>query len=174
MSLIHCPDCGREISSLAPAFIHCGRPGMQNAVTAVVSAPAACPLCRADVTHPNARAGGSVWCERCGGQLVYGPGGVLVRALPRAQQAAPVVFVPNQRSVGLAVLLAFFFGPLGMLYSTVSGALTMFLLTLFVAVPTFGAGLLLTWPAGVIWAARAATEHNRRLLYALPPGTHVS
>jgi hypothetical protein len=62
------------------------------------------------------------------------------------------------------VLLSILFGPLGMLYSTVGGAVVMFFLNLFVGVVTMGFGLLLTWPICVLWAANAASEHNRRTL----------
>ncbi|HVH11882.1 MAG TPA: hypothetical protein VM759_02465 [Longimicrobium sp.] len=175
MALTTCADCGREISSLASACVHCGRP-LQT--TAVVPAPAAaareCPLCAAGVTHPNAWTGGRVWCERCGGELIYGTDGALVRALPRAQAPSPaprpvtqVVVVNNRKSVGLSILLTFFFGPLGMAYSTVSGALIMFLVTMFAMVATLGLGLFITWPISVLWAAHAASEHNRRLTYSV-------
>ena len=69
MSLIPCSDCGREISSLAPACVHCGRPTAQvpRRRRASTPPPPECPLCGAPVTHPNARMGGAAWCERCGG-----------------------------------------------------------------------------------------------------------
>ena len=72
------------------------------------------------------------------------------------------VNVGSSKSVGVAVLLAFFFGPLGMLYSTILGAAVMFFVNLVVGIPTYGFGLLLTWPGCVIWAAIAANNHNQR------------
>jgi uncharacterized paraquat-inducible protein A len=172
MSLIPCSDCGREISSLAPACVHCGRP------TAPVPAHAGalyfvvpeCPLCGAEVTHPHARTGGAAWCERCGGQLIFGTDGALVRAVPRSsvplvhqpQHVQQVVYVGNQKSVGTAIALAFFFGPLGMLYSTTSGAFIMFVVTMFAMLATMGVGIFVTMPICVLWAAHAASEHNRR------------
>jgi uncharacterized paraquat-inducible protein A len=174
MSLTTCADCGREISSLAPSCIHCGRPAQRDTVPAdapahaLVVATAACPLCGAAVTHPSARTGGKAWCERCGSQLIYGTDGALVRVLPReAEQrvVAPVVVLGNEKSVGVAMLLAFFFGPLGMFYSTVNGALIMMLVSFFAMIATFGLGIFITWPICVIWAASAASEHNRRLAY---------
>jgi hypothetical protein len=50
-----------------------------------------------------------------------------------------------------------------MLYSTVGGAVTMFLINLFMAVVTSGMGFILTWPICIIWGAVAASEHNQRL-----------
>lgn len=177
MSLIPCADCGREISSLAPACVHCGRPASPAAPVpayAIAAAAPECPLCGAGVTHPNARTGGRVWCERCGGQLVYGTDGALVRALPRTQtqavqsrQAMPVVVVNQQKSVGVAILLAACFGPLGMLYSTVGGAFIMFFVTMFTMAVTLGLGIFVTWPVGILWAAMAASEHNKRTTYSV-------
>lgn len=176
MSMIPCSDCGREISSLAPACVHCGRPTAPvpaHAVAPYYAAPADCPMCGAAVTHPHARTGGAAWCERCGGQLIYGTDGALVRAVPRGsvplvhqpqhvQPVQQVVYVGKQKSVGAAIALAFLFGPLGMLYSTTSGAFIMFLVTMFALVATVGVGLFVTMPICVLWAAHAASEHNRR------------
>lgn len=68
-----------------------------------------------------------------------------------------------QKSAGVALLLTFFFGPLGMLYSTATGCIVMFLVNL-VAIPiTLGLGLFVTWPICMIWAVSAVTEHNRRI-----------
>jgi hypothetical protein len=92
----------------------------------------------------------------------------IVYAAPPPQQIhihnvvnqSTVVNGSNQRrkSVLVAFLLAFFFGPIGMLYSTVFGAFVMFFLNMVVAVLTFGTGLLITWPIGCIWAASAASR----------------
>ena len=73
------------------------------------------------------------------------------------------VTVLPTKSVGLAVLLAFLFGPLGMLYATVAGALVMFLVNLVVFFLTFGLGLMLTWPVCMVWAGFAVTNHNQQL-----------
>ena len=171
MSLTTCPDCGREISTLAPACIHCGRPNAQPAAAPMAVALPECPLCGYPVTHPSTRIGGHAWCERCGGKLIYGTDGALVRALPRmeAQQpvAQPVVIVDTRKSVGAAAVLALFFGPLGMLYATPGGAVIMFFIMMFVGMITGGAGVPFAWIWGVVWAAHAASEHNRRLYGAV-------
>lgn len=169
MSLIHCPDCAREISSLAPACIHCGRPNAQATAAPVAMALPECPLCGHPVTHPSSRIGGSAWCEGCGGKLIYGTDGALVRALPRAPDAGhvtrQVIVVGPQKSVGAAVLLAFLLGPLGMLYSTVGGAIVMFFVMLAVGLVTMGFGLPIAWFACMFWAGYAANERNRRMVY---------
>lgn len=82
---------------------------------------------------------------------------------------APVVAMVPQKSAAVAGLLSFFFGPLGMLYSTWVGALTMFLINLVLIWFTAGLILFLTIPAGVVWAVMAANEHNRRLLMPIAP-----
>lgn len=92
-------------------------------------------------------------------------------------------FLPT-KSVGVAFLLTFLFGPLGMLYSTVGGALVMIGIDLVLAVLTgiivfvislltLGVGSVLvilaplvgipTWIASIIWGCLAASRHNERM-----------
>ncbi len=172
MSLTTCPDCGREISTLAPACIHCGRPNAQPSAVPMAVARPECPLCGYPVTHPSTRIGGHAWCERCGGKLIYGTDGALVRALPRMDVqpsvAQPVVVVGGQKNVGAAAALAFFFGPLGMLYAAPGAAVVMFFVLIFVGMVTGGGGIPIAWISGVAWAAHAANEHNQRLMYGAP------
>lgn len=83
---------------------------------------------------------------------------------PYPQQTGSTVVVQNHgspKSVGVAIVLALFFGPLGMLYATVVGAIVMFLINLVLIFLTGGLGLFLSVPAGVIWAAVAASQTNR-------------
>lgn len=82
---------------------------------------------------------------------------------PVAVQQTTVIQVGTHKSVVGAVLLAFFFGPLGMLYATVPGAIVMFFINIIVAIPTLGLGLFITFPIGVIWAGLAADSQNKRL-----------
>lgn len=78
-------------------------------------------------------------------------------------QNAPLVVV-TAKSAGVAILLTLLFGPLGMLYSTVLGALIMMIVTAIVGFLTYGIGLIFTWPICMIWAAVAAGSHNRRAM----------
>lgn len=91
-------------------------------------------------------------------------------AAPPYYPAQPQPFVNHivtvmapQKSLALAGALAFFFGPLGLLYSTVIGAIVMFFVNLLVGALTFGFGLFLTWPGCVVWALIAASQHNARV-----------
>jgi hypothetical protein len=90
-----------------------------------------------------------------------------VSAQPMVVQQS-VINVGSRRSVFGAVVLALLFGPLGMLYSTVLGALVMFFVSALVGIPTLGLGLLITIPLGAIWAGLSASAKNRRI------GTTVS
>lgn len=75
----------------------------------------------------------------------------------------PLVVIPT-KSVGLAIFLAVFFGPVGLLYSTVTGALVMFFINVLVGLLTLGLGLILTWPICGLWAAVATKSYNAKLL----------
>ncbi len=74
----------------------------------------------------------------------------------------PYVYYPR-KSVAAAIVLTIFFGPLGMFYSTTEGALIMCVVTFFSMFT--GIGLLIAWPACVIWGAMAAENYNARMWY---------
>lgn len=78
--------------------------------------------------------------------------------------ANTVVVVQQSKSVGVALLLTLLFGPLGMLYSTVSGALIMMVVSVVLGFFTLGFSLFLTWPASVVWGVMAASAHNQKQL----------
>lgn len=82
------------------------------------------------------------------------------------EQQRQVVVVVLQKSVGISVLLTFLFGPLGMFYSTIMGAIIMMVISIIIGFVTFGFGILLTWPICMIWGAIAASSYNKKLLAA--------
>lgn len=75
-------------------------------------------------------------------------------------QVAQPVLVGAPKSVGLALVLTFFFGPLGLLYSSVLGGIIMLVVSVTLAAVTFGVSLFLTWPICMIWGAIAASNQN--------------
>ena len=120
----------------------------------------------------------------------------LQHTAPPAQQPTQTVLAPvtygqvppgvidAPKSVGVAFVLTFFFGPLGMLYSTVTGALVLLGITLVVSLltglaialitlATFGFGSFLAllaplvglpiWITSMIWGCLAASGHNERV-----------
>jgi hypothetical protein len=82
---------------------------------------------------------------------------------PVAVQQTTVIQVGTHKSVVGAALLAFLFGPLGMIYATIPGAVVMFFISIIIVIPTLGLGLLITIPIGTLWAALAANSHNKQL-----------
>lgn len=79
------------------------------------------------------------------------------------QHTQSIVVITTRKSMGVGLLLALFFGPLGLLYASVLGGILMFVISVVVAVLTLGFGVLLTWPICVIWAAIAVNSHNKKL-----------
>ena len=75
-----------------------------------------------------------------------------------------VVVTRSPKSVGISIALTLFFGPLGMFYSTIIGAITMSIITLIVGIFTMGIGLIIIWPINVIWAAIATNSYNKKLM----------
>jgi len=80
------------------------------------------------------------------------------------EEPQKIVVILAPKSVGLAIILTFLLGPLGMLYATILGGVVMFFANLLIGIPTLGFGLIFTWPIGIIWAALAADSHNKKLL----------
>ena len=87
----------------------------------------------------------------------------LVQPITTSQQPQRIVVV-STKSVGLAIFLGVVFGPIGLLYSTVMGAIVMFIVNIGVGLVTLGFGLFLTWPLCGIWAAIATKSYNNKLL----------
>jgi len=67
------------------------------------------------------------------------------------------------KSVGMAFLLAFLFGPLGLLYASIIGGIVMFFvsLVLFFLIPIVG--YIIAWVGCIIWAIVAANQANSAL-----------
>jgi hypothetical protein len=72
-----------------------------------------------------------------------------------------IIIVGKQKSVGAAFILAFFFGPLGLLYASIVGGIVMFVaaLILFFLLPIIGP--ILVWIGTIIWAVVAAQNANK-------------
>jgi hypothetical protein len=77
---------------------------------------------------------------------------------PPAVRSVPV----KDKSVGAALVLTFFFGPLGLLYASVLGAALLFVIGVIVGVLTLGLGLVFIWPVSMIWGALAASSKHSR------------
>ena len=83
-----------------------------------------------------------------------------------------VVAIGRQKSAGVALVLTFLFGPLGMLYSTVLGAVMMTLVTaggaVVIGTVTLGVGDLfwvpLCWVLCMIWGCAAASGSGTHLV----------
>lgn len=64
------------------------------------------------------------------------------------------------KSVGVAFVLTFLFGPLGMFYSTVLGAIVMLVGSLVLIPLTSGIAALFVWPGSIVWGCIAASRSN--------------
>jgi hypothetical protein len=81
---------------------------------------------------------------------------------PTLQQPHHVVVLAKQKSVATALLLSFFFGPLGLLYASVAGGIVMILLSIIIGIFTVGIGLIFTWIVSIIWAVLAVQMSNKK------------
>lgn len=79
------------------------------------------------------------------------------------QDPQRIVTVPT-KSIGISILLTILFGPLGMFYFTILGAIAMCIISLFVIAFTFYLGLLIIWPICIILGAVATNSYNKEIL----------
>ena len=112
----------------------------------------------------------SRFCECCGAAVFAVtapqlPGWSEQQAVARA---LPQRFEPPPKRIGLAILLAALFGPLGLMYSSVLGACWMLLASCFLYAAACEDwlsndlySLLIAWPVCIVWAAIAAGSFNR-------------
>jgi len=148
MANAFCTECGEKLEATSKFCGECGAPTASTADVLEHSAPVAIgrAVPSADILAPPA------------------PAEPLIRAAALSTAPPPthstVVMVTATKSVGVAVLLAICFGPLGMFYATVGGGITMLIITFVVALFTLGLGVFITWPICVIWAAIATNSYN--------------
>ena len=80
--------------------------------------------------------------------------------LPRPATSLPPVdlFPSTSKSVWTAIFRAALLGPIGMLYSTVTGALVMSVVSAIALIFAGGRWMWISWAACIVWAALAARD----------------
>lgn len=74
-----------------------------------------------------------------------------------------VIVMGKAKSVGVAFILAFFFGPLGLLYSSVVGGIVMLILMIPLIILTAGIALIFINLICCVWAVVASNQANEAL-----------
>lgn len=80
---------------------------------------------------------------------------------PTFSATQPAAGPPLDKSVGAALALTFFFGPLGLFYINVRGAIIAIVASIVVSLLTLGFGLLFVWPVTMVWAAVTASKKHQ-------------
>lgn len=82
-----------------------------------------------------------------------------------ANEEPKVVVMKSPKSLGMAILLTILFGPLGLLYSTVGGAIFLIVATPVAIFLTHKLWIFfLVWPLSIIASALATYDYNKKLL----------
>jgi hypothetical protein len=68
---------------------------------------------------------------------------------------------PADKSVGAALALTFFFGPIGLFYINVVGAIIMIVVSVVALPLTIGLAALIIWPICMIWSAVTAGRQHQ-------------
>lgn len=81
------------------------------------------------------------------------------------------VVVTSTKSVGISILLTLIFGPIGMFYSTVKGAIIWLILAIILSIGALASNpallliiLPMMWFVSLIWGAMAVKAYNKKLL----------
>ena len=78
------------------------------------------------------------------------------------------IIVTPTKSIVISLILTFLFGPLGMLYSTIWGAIIMIVISIIMVTVTLGFGAFVVWsmiwPISMIWGALAVVFYNKKLI----------
>lgn len=74
-----------------------------------------------------------------------------------------VVVAKSPKSLGIALLLTFLFGPVGLLYSTVKGGVIMIVVAIVLGFLTLGLSCLVVWPVTIVWSYLAVKNYNKAL-----------
>jgi energy-coupling factor transporter transmembrane protein EcfT len=83
-----------------------------------------------------------------------------------AELVSSQIALSNKKSMGIGLLLTLFFGPIGMFYSTIVGAVILLIVGILASpliVLLAGLPLLVLWPIQLVWTAVAVSNHNRRM-----------
>ena len=70
----------------------------------------------------------------------------------------------QSKSMAVGIVLALLFGPMGLFYSTVPGAILMLVLSIPIMLLSLGFGLIIILPVCAGWAAIAISNHNKKLV----------
>jgi hypothetical protein len=166
-----CRNCGNSVLKQAFACMACGLEPLKGKLF--------CQCCGAN-SHPEA-----VICIKCGVMLDGKPETknlvaetALALSQPlqvQTQHVMPtsppnytqnyqqnITIIGRQKSVGTAVLLAFFFGPLGLLYTSVAAGLIMMVISFisFFVLPIIGPTIV--WLICIIWAGVETDNQNSK------------
>ena len=105
---------------------------------------------------------GAQFCIGCGAKLLQQETAVAnVQSTGTTHIQNKVVVIGNQKSAGVAFILAFLFGPLGLFYASVPGGFIMLLVS-FIGILFFPL-LFIAWIGSIIWAVVAVSNQNAAL-----------
>lgn len=76
----------------------------------------------------------------------------------------PRIIIAPLRSIGKAMLLGLFLGPLGLFYTSVRAGFIMLFIFLFAIASKIGPLIFLSWIACSFWAAISMHHYNRFIL----------
>ena len=141
MALVNCSVCEKKVSERAASCPHCGEPEFLSEKS--------CPDCNQVVTR------GVSSCPECGNPEIWSNQKPIPSQAPISP--APIIHQHNyqrdEKSMVVGLLLTFFFGPLGLLYTNIKAGLILTVVVLVLFIPTLSISAWIGWLGSMIWAA---------------------
>lgn len=168
-----CSQCGAELAESALFCSSCGAK-QENAKpsTALANNSPAIPAAQAALQSPHNFSQQPPQFLQPQGyqQQPMQQGSPMPPGYPSQGYIPPVQMMIAPKSMPLALILTFFFGPLGLLYANVRDGLILICISIAVAFLTLGFGLIFVWIGSMVWAYMDVEKYNRALLNGqIPP-----
>lgn len=149
MALVNCSVCEKQVSERAAHCPHCGEPEFLSEKN--------CPDCNNVVLRKDNS------CSECGNPEVWSKieRGVVRETYSPVPKTYQHDYQKPEKSMAVGLLLTFFFGPLGLLYTNVKAGLIMTVVVVVLALPTLLLSLTLGWIGSMVWAAIEIDSVNK-------------
>lgn len=84
---------------------------------------------------------------------------------------ATIIHIQDGKSPLVAGLLTFFFGPIGLLYTSPIAALVLIVLSIILLPLTIGLAALIIWPTAIVWGVVSALRSQSKQSAAIQKAT---
>ena len=167
-----CSQCGTELEPEALFCSSCGAKQANGGAAKGTTAPVVAALKPERAPQPQPVAP-NVAVQMQQPMYSQPPQGYsMQQGYPQQQgyQQPQMIITQSPKSMGLALILTFLFGPLGLLYASVKAGVILICIAIVVGFLTLGLGAIVIWPISMVWAYMEVDKYNKALMNGqMPP-----